>query len=320
MDISNLFADFSQLMTGPVMTIGAVLTLVCLWISHAIGKSKEYRRKVSALVKADQTAKTELESLRSIQEKEIQSIKKASIDEIENLRKTNVSQIDQLKQDHKLLIDAMNEHHAGEIKRLQQEHSTLINEFASINRSNIDELKAEQDRRIDEIKVLHADELMHQQNRLSKLNTEREGLKDRIAELDGTVAELRSSMKESKASNIYSITRSGERLVSVVRSVQQLANELNETSLVVTGGEYSFFEQIKDQRDKDTVLGLTGSAELHDKQGETTDTSVIEVPIDTGKDHDRAEEPDEDERIAKAKSRLGTVDMKTDGISSSITR
>ncbi|MEW8686516.1 MAG: hypothetical protein AB2556_11950 [Candidatus Thiodiazotropha sp.] len=35
MDISTLFADFSQLMTGPVMTIGAVLTLVCLWIGHA---------------------------------------------------------------------------------------------------------------------------------------------------------------------------------------------------------------------------------------------------------------------------------------------
>ncbi|MET0071939.1 MAG: hypothetical protein ABW096_18010 [Candidatus Thiodiazotropha sp.] len=320
MDISTLFPDFTQLLTGPVMTIGAVLVLVCLWLGHAIGKSKEYRRKVLALVKADRTAKTELDNLRSIQEKEIEAIKKASIDEIENLRKTNGSQIDQLKQDHKLLIDAMNEHHADELERLQQEHGTLINEFAAINRSNIDELKAEQDRRIDEIKAMHADELMHLQNRLSKLNTERDGLKDRIAELDGRVAELRGSIKESKTSNIYSITKSGERLVSVVRSVQQLANELNETSLIVTGGEYSFFEQIKDQRDKDTVLGLTGSAELHGKQDKTTDRSVIEVPIDAGEGNDKAEEPDEDERITKGKSRLGAVDMKTDGISSSITR
>jgi len=40
--------------------------------------------------------------------------------------------------------------------------------------------------------------------------------------------------------------------------VQDLAQELDETSRAVSDGEYSFFDAIKDQRDRETVMKLTG--------------------------------------------------------------
>jgi hypothetical protein len=58
--------------------------------------------------------------------------------------------------------------------------------------------------------------------------------------------------------NMFSVSKSGEKLIRVVRSVQELASELDETSRAVTDGEYSFFSEIKDMRDRETVLSLTG--------------------------------------------------------------
>jgi hypothetical protein len=74
----------------------------------------------------------------------------------------------------------------------------------------------------------------------------------------------------------------------VVRSVQELATELDETSRAVTDGEYSFFAEIKDMRDKETVLSLTGGERAH-----TPEPPQAEVPAETesGSEVPEAREP-----------------------------
>ena len=90
---------------------------------------------------------------------------------------------------------------------------------------------------------------------------------------------LRSEMKDTRLTNMSSVSWSGEKLIRVVRSMQELASELNETSRTVTGGEYSFFDQIRDQRDTATVLSLTGSSRTHPSDDQTDEPP----PASTGR-------------------------------------
>ena len=76
--------------------------------------------------------------------------------------------------------------------------------------------------------------------------------------LQETIRELNEGIKEARRNNAFSLSRSGDRLIRVIRSVQELASELEETSRTVTDGEYSFIGAITDQRDRDTVLRLAG--------------------------------------------------------------
>jgi len=97
---------------------------------------------------------------------------------------------------------------------------------------------------------------------------------------------LEEEMREARLKNMFSVSKSGEKLVKVVRSVQELASELDETSRAVTGGEYSFLEAIKDQRDRETVLTLAGSAPIAPEE----EGSDEEAPLDSSAAEDLAEE------------------------------
>lgn len=55
--------------------------------------------------------------------------------------------------------------------------------------------------------------------------------------------------------------------MSVVRSVQELANELETTSKTVTAGEYSVFSELRDNRKREKILSLGDS----DENGEMAD-------------------------------------------------
>ena len=74
--------------------------------------------------------------------------------------------------------------------------------------------------------------------------------------LQDSVAKLEEKIKEERKNNTFSMSKSGDRLMSVVRSVQELANELESTSKTVTGGEYSVFSELRDNRKQEKILSL----------------------------------------------------------------
>jgi type II secretory pathway component PulK len=100
--------------------------------------------------------------------------------------------------------------------------------------------------------------------------------------------------------NMFSVSKSGEKLIRVVRSVQELASELDETSRTVTGGDYSFFEQIKDQRDRDTVLSLATGRPTYGGDAAAEDNAASSAPLD-----DVAETDDTSAAVEDGESRPG---------------
>jgi len=107
-------------------------------------------------------------------------------------------------------------------------------------------LEPEHQRRQDELR-----------SRIRKLEVAREELRGDNETLQSTIRNLNESIKEAKRNNTFTLPKFGERLIRVIRSVQDLAQELNETSRAECDGEYSAFDAIKDQRDHDVILKLT---------------------------------------------------------------
>ena len=150
----------------------------------------------------------------------------------------------------------------------------------------LSQVKEENKRRIQELKDRHTAEVTRLNAQISEQRQEREKLHSKTGgELETTIIELQNEIREARLNNMFSVSKSGEKLIRVVRSVQELANDLDETSRTVTDGEYSFFEQIKDQRDWDVVLSLTGGntgeavvEESDDTEGDSGASSTEKAP------------------------------------------
>lgn len=300
--------DSVALLSLPGFLVCVVLTAVGAWIGHTIGRNNENKRKVLALAEAERATKESLESLRDENQKKLDVLNKANSNDMDALKQAHSAQIDQLNGAHQNLVDSLKSGYSGEIARLESEHSGLIDRLNSSNNANISEmenrrqqeietLRGEQQTTVDTLRADHAEALSRlnedrdrrlqeaeqrgaeEKARLNELlaetRAERDGLAAKGAELETALAGLRDEIKEGKLNNMFSVSKSGEKLIRVVRSVQELASELDETSRTVTGGDYSFFDQIKDQRDRETVLSLaTGGQTVAGDEGAETEAGT----------------------------------------------
>jgi hypothetical protein len=288
-----------------IMTVLVTVALAA-WIGHTIGRNNETRRKDQALADAERLSQETIEGLRAENQKKLDVLNKANSNQMEGLKQSHSERIDQLNAAHQTLVDSLKSGYATEIGRLGSEHSTLIDRLNSSNNANINELEQrrqaeitalrreqrqtldalrgdhakalqqlqdDRDRRIQEAEQRHADEMADLNDLLAEARIERSTLAAKNAELGNELTGLHDEIKEAKLNNRFSVSKSGEKLIRVVRSVQELASELDETSRTVTGGEYSFFDQIKDQRDRETVLSLAagGQAFSGDAPDDTAD-------------------------------------------------
>ena len=259
------------------------------WIGHTIGHNNEARRKGVALAEADAMAKETVAALEAENQKKIDVLNKANSNQLEGLKQTHSQQIEQINSSHREVIDSLKSGYASEMERLnasnhanlsemeqrrekaldqvRDEHRAAVEALRKDHGSALEQLTRDRDERLREAEQRSSEQKRHFEVLLAETRTERDALRSRASELEADLAELRDEVKEAKLNNMFSVSKSGEKLIRVVRSVQELASELDETSRTVTGGDYSFFEQIKDQRDRDTVLGLTAAGRTYSHAG-----------------------------------------------------
>ncbi len=226
-----------------------------------------------------------INELKAGQERQVAEINQRSTAQVRELKSETAATIVELKNDQQASIQVLREDHSQTLSTLKQDSDHAIHQA-----------EQERDRRIAELQLRNTEEVVRLNGQLSELGEERDGLNSHIGELDETVAKLENDIKEAKLQNMFSVSKSGEKLVRVVRSVQELASELDETSRAVTGGEYSFFEEIKDQRDKEAVLSLTGGGGAYAHGHANVDESAIDGETDPAADMDAAG-ADADEKL-----------------------
>ncbi|MDJ0738348.1 MAG: hypothetical protein QNJ91_01445 [Gammaproteobacteria bacterium] len=311
--------DTLALFSLPGFAVMIALAAVAAWIGHSIGRNNEEQRKRHALDQVERTSKQTIAELESENQKKLDVLNKANSNEMDVLKQSHTQQIDQLNTAHQAVVDSLKSGHASDMERIETEHSGLIDRLNSSNNANISELEKrrhdemqalrseqqqtlaalrsdhatavkdlqlDRDRRLQEAEQRNADERARLDVQLTELRTERDTLAARNGEIGQELADLRKEIKEAQLNNMFSVSKSGEKLIRVVRSVQELASELDETSRTVTGGEYSFFEQIKDQRDRETVLSLAASGQADAGNGADDDhddaSTIARADDDTG--------------------------------------
>lgn len=233
--------------------------------------------KLDVLAKA---GANELEQLKTTHTRQIDQVNTAHQTLVDSLKATHLSEIERMTADHSSLVDRLNATNNANINEIEKRREAEIQAIKGESANIVASLKAEQqsvqetmrkeheqavarvneerDRRLEELAQRNREETGRLNGVVSDLTTQREQHLESIRELETTLSELREEVKEAKLNNMFSVSKSGEKLIRVVRSVQELATELDDTSRTVTGGEYSFFDQIKDSRDRDAVLRLAG--------------------------------------------------------------
>jgi len=240
-------------------------------LQHSFEEKMEVLQKAHAsdLQKEKDSHATQVERMHKAHQSVVDSLKSSHADETENLRSEHVALIGKLEassSENMNKLKAESEQRIGELKKemadalsnLRQDHEQTIKALRQQAEQTLSQVKEENERRIQELKDRHTAEVTRLNAQISEQRQERETLHRKTGELETTIIELQNEIREARLNNMFSVSKSGEKLIRVVRSVQELANELDETSRTVTDGEYSFFEQIKDQRDRDVVLSLTG--------------------------------------------------------------
>lgn len=289
------------------------------WVGHTIGRNREAERKAAALAEAEAQASDAIAGLKAENQKKLDVLNKASSNEIEGLKQTHSQQIDQINHAHHGLVDSLKAGYSDEMKRLEGEHNALIDRLTANNNANLNEIEERRERALAEMRSEHqsavealrsdhsatveqltrdrdqrlreaeqrgAEQKQHLEALLADVRGERDGFRSRASELEADLAELRDEVKEAKLNNMFSVSKSGEKLIRVVRSVQELASELDETSRTVTGGDYSFFEQIKDERDRDTVLSLAAGRPAYGGDAGAGDSVTGSMPPDDAAETD----------------------------------
>ena len=221
-----------------------------------------------------------LESAREEQAAESARINADHAALVDRLNEANNVNIRELRAEHGTAETALREQHAAEVRAVRDETERTLQMFREEQARSTEALRSEHQSSLQSLRDDHGQAtaaLKRQQEEMrERLENEHqrklEELRVRVAEQDaagehlrtenrtlqGTIRELNDSIKEAKRNNTFSLSKSGERLIRVIRSVQDLAQELDETSRAVSDGEYSFFDAIKDQRDRETVMKLTG--------------------------------------------------------------
>jgi hypothetical protein len=275
--------EAEALVTAPVILGAFLLAVVCGLLGYNLGRSREEARKHEALRDAESVSQATLVALRQENQDRLDVMAKAGANELRQLREDQLRQVEQIQQGHQTVVDSLKNAHRQDMEHIRQEHNTLVDSLNAGNSAAIRELESQRQAELKEVRRDRAESesaLRDEHRRtVAELHAERVRDKAAIQALEQTLAELREEVKEAKMNNMFSMSRSGEKLIRVVRSVQELATELDETSRTVTGGDYSFFDQIKDQRDRDTVRRLTG-AESWTVDQETA--TVVTAGAETG--------------------------------------
>lgn len=285
--------EAEALMTAPVVLGAILLAVVCGLIGYNLGRSREEARKHEALRDAESVSQATMATLKQENQDKLDVMAKAGANELRQLRDDQLRQVEQINRAHQSVVDSLKTAHQQDMERIRQEHNSLVDRLNAGNSAAIRELESQRQAELQEVRRDRAESeaALREEHRrtLTELTAERTRDKAAIQDLEQTLAELREEAKEARMNNMFSMSRSGEKLIRVVRSVQELATELDETSRTVTGGDYSFFDQIKDQRDRDTVRRLTGAESWTvDQDAATVVTSAADA--DTGPasvaDHD----------------------------------
>lgn len=276
--------DFSTVLTAPVVIILVLVAALGAFAGHAKGRAAEALRKAAALEQAEQQSRAALAAARDEHREQMEVLKKAAHNDLDIAKHASEQQLERLQAANREMVESLRSEHAREIARLDSEHGALIDRLNAANLANLNALQEERERQsaelsarsaaaledaerrrqaeLLELKREHGEALAtlrrEQEEALAGLRAERETLGRRVGELEHEIRRLHDEVREARLKNMFSVSKSGEKLVRVVRSVQELANELDETSRTVTDGEYSFFAEIKDQRDREAVLSLTG--------------------------------------------------------------
>jgi chromosome segregation ATPase len=309
-------------LTAPVIIFAIVILALMVWGAFAVGRSGEEKRKIQALKEAEDSSVAAMDVLRKQSQDKLDVMAKASANDIEQQKQAHSRQIDQVNQAHQALVDSLKATHLSEIDRLSSEHSGQLDRMNASNNANIaeleqrrqdeiqqlkresaeatsvlksehrqavEDLRAERERRVEEAEQRSRQEIERLQAGVGELEAERERNLARVAELEQALAAMREEIRETKLNNMFSMSKSGEKLIRVVRSVQELATELDETSRTVTDGEYSFFDRIKDQRDRDAVLRLAGDDASYTPQAATVEASTESPDSEPGGEGTKAD-------------------------------
>jgi hypothetical protein len=250
--------EAEALVSAPVILVAALLAVVAGLLGFGLGRSREEARKHAALKDAESANQALVSALKQENRDKLDVLAKASANELAQLREQQLRQVDRINQEHNALVERLDAGHAAALRELEAQRQAEL-------------LQSRQDR-------ADAEAALREQHReaVAGLTAQRGRDQAEIETLEQTLSELREEIKAARMNNMFSMSRSGEKLIRVVRSVQELATELDETSRTVTGGDYSFFEQIKDQRDRDTVRRLTGAEAWTLDQ----DPAAVDTPAD----------------------------------------
>lgn len=256
--------DFSAFSTAPVISAILILAFLGSLLGYQLGSKRESDKRERALKEADAKQAEAVARLSSEHEEKVRVLNKANSNEIEKLGQAHKDDTEKLTEAHQKLVDSLKEGYLRDTEQTNLQHGNLISQLNDANLSNTREMQREYEERVtrlnqeskeatESLKKEHAGEIL-------KVKTEAETtiseLKQEQSLLQDSVAKLEEKIKEERKNNTFSMSKSGDRLMSVVRSVQELANELESTSKTVTGGEYSVFSELRDNRKQEKILSL----------------------------------------------------------------
>jgi len=286
--------DFSVFSQAPVISAILILFLFGSLAGYMLGSKKESDKRERALEEADKEKAGAIARLSSDQEEQIRVLNKANGNEIEKLKLSHQDEARQLTEAHQSVVDSLKEGYLQDTEQTNLQHGNLIMQLNDANLSNNKELQRDYEDRLAKLnqenkQALEALKVDHA-NEIQRLNSETETtiseMKKEESKLQDSIAQLEAKIKEDRKNNTHSMSKSGDRLMSVVRSVQELANELETTSKTVTAGEYSVFNELRDNRKQEKILSLGEN----DENGETDDDSLGEN-AETANDESPADQP-----------------------------
>lgn len=260
------------------------------------GHAEELERLQTRHSEELESARQALESARKEFEAELTRVNNEHAAQVERINEANNTNVRELRSEHDAAQRALQEKHAEEIKSIREETERTLQAFREEQNRATEALRAEHQTTLQSVKADHAeataamqraqDEMrerletdhQRQQSELRERIRELEAAKEKLGEenhgLQDTIRELNESINEAKRNNTFSLSKSGDRLIRVIRSVQDLAQELDETSRAVSDGEYSVFDAIQDQRDRDMMLKLTEGQHSSEHAAESQEKPV----------------------------------------------
>ncbi len=282
--------DLSVLSTVPVIVLAVVLVILSAGIGHGVGKSRELKRKDAALADAEMARKVALNELRTHQERKLDALVMNNAEQVNQLKQGHAGEIERIGAEHAELVRRLNDSNNANLSALKKEHEGQVTALKERHAAELEALRqahaeamrageAEHRRAVETLSAGHQAQVQQMRDEYVRLEVERDALAQTAAELTRKVADLHNRIKETRFNNMLSVSKSGEKLIRVVRSVQELATELDETSRAVTDGEYSFLAEIKDMRDRETVLRLAGGGPAHSEASPPTEAPEAGAPV-----------------------------------------